>query len=780
MHISRTGSAQFARRILVPSSDVTDSERLLRFVTGAARVGLVVVDSQYRYLFANDAYGEIFGLTGESIVGRRVPDLLASAWPQIQPRLDQAIAGDKVAYELTIPSPNAMDGHRVYSVRYEPHRDEAGAFSVLVVVIEITEQRAAQEALRESENRLRLAQQVARIGTFDRRIDSDASIWTPELERLYGLEPTDKPRTRDDLRALIHPDDRERANEGVARAFETKLPTDAEWRVVWPDGSIHWIAARFQVIVDADGKPVRLTGVNIDVTDQRLTEAALHEHRLQIEGIVSAALNGIVTVDDARRIVLINPAAEHMLRCTASEVLGHSADLFFPSSLWADENSDVSTREGGGGFRSVEAVRMDGEHFPIEASVSHVEIDGRRRTTVICRDVTEREREAVARSALEAQLRAAQKMEAFGQLAGGIAHDFNNLLLIINGYGQLLLGQMPAEKDAEMLREICLAGERAAALTRQLLAFSRQQVLEPKVVDLNTIVGDVDRMLRRLIGEDVELASLLRPGLQPVRVDPSQMEQVLLNLALNARDAMPQGGRLTIETSEVDLDRRYTATHPEVGTGRYVKLTVSDSGSGMTEEVKSRLFEPFFTTKGRDKGTGLGLAVVHGIVKQSGGSISVYSEPGVGTTFAIYLPVAKAATSPVPAPEEVHMPTGDETILLVEDEEAVRHLATLVLEKAGYRLLTASSGDEALRIAHENDTQIDLVVTDVVMPGSSGRQTVERLRQTRSGFKVLFMSGYTDDAVVRHGVLQANVAYLQKPFTPTALARKVREVLDGA
>src|SRR5437667_339045 len=389
------------------------------------------------------------------------------------------------------------------------------------------------------------------------------------------------------------------------------------------------------------------------------------------------------------------------------------------------------------------------------------------------RDVTER-------LGLEQQLRQAQKMEAVGRLAGGIAHDFNNILTAITGHAELLLEDLghhdPRRVDVDEIRR---SAERAAGLTRQLLAFSRQQVLQPKVVDLNALVLDMDKLLRRLIGEDVELATVLDAALGRVKADPGQLEQVIVNLAVNARDAMPDGGKLTLETRNIDLDSSYTLEHSLVKPGPYVQLTVSDSGIGMDEETQAHAFEPFFTTKPRGQGTGLGLAMVYGTVKQSGGFIWVYSEPGHGATFKIYLPrvdtPTEAATLPAPT---VQPARGSETVLLAEDEPAVRAIAQQALERHGYTVLAAPSGAAALALAAQHAATIDLLLTDVVMPGMSGRDLADRLTAQRPGIRVLYISGYTDNAIVRHGMLEPGLAYLQKPFRPDALVRKVRDVLD--
>jgi two-component system cell cycle sensor histidine kinase/response regulator CckA len=394
-----------------------------------------------------------------------------------------------------------------------------------------------------------------------------------------------------------------------------------------------------------------------------------------------------------------------------------------------------------------------------------------------------RERTEVALSKSEEQLRQAQKMEAVGSLAGGIAHDFNNLLSVILSYSELLSEDLrPNDPMREDLDEIKGAGLRAVELTRQLLAFSRQQVLVPKIVDLNEIVGGMEKMLRRLIGEDVELVAIAAPSLRRIVVDPGQIEQVIMNLAVNARDAMPQGGQLTIETAEVDLDEGAAAEHEGLERGRHVMLAVSDTGTGMDHATQARIFEPFFTTKDVGKGTGLGLSTVFGITKQSGGAISAASEPGKGTTFTVYFPVADLAVSAqrssIPPPGR-HPLRGSETILLVEDEASVRALARTILRKYGYTVLEAQSGGDALLLCEQHPATIDLLLTDVVMPRMSGRQLAERFAAIRPQMKVLYMSGYTDDAVLRHGVVESTSAFIQKPITPEPLARKLREVLDS-
>jgi signal transduction histidine kinase/ActR/RegA family two-component response regulator len=383
----------------------------------------------------------------------------------------------------------------------------------------------------------------------------------------------------------------------------------------------------------------------------------------------------------------------------------------------------------------------------------------------------------------EKQLVQSQKLEAVGRLAGGISHDFNNLLTVILGYSDISMRHLSEDHPLRRnLEEIVRASERAAALTRQLLAFSRKQVMQPKVFDINTVVTELEKMLRRMIGEDIELRVSLQSGLGNIKADPVQLEQVIMNLVVNARDAMPKGGKLSIETTNVYLDESYARDHVSVEPGHYIMLAISDTGSGMDAETKQRIFEPFFTTKAPGKGTGLGLSMVYGIVRQSGGNIWVYSEEGTGTTFKIYFPrVTDTAEEYKRAATTVEVPKGSETILLVEDADWVRQLARQVLERAGYRVLEANSADAALQIieASSNGTMLDLLLTDVVMPGMSGNDMSKHVLVRRPNLPVLYMSGYTDDAIVQHGVLEPGINFIQKPFSPDALALKVREVLDA-
>jgi hypothetical protein len=433
------------------------------------------------------------------------------------------------------------------------------------------------------------------------------------------------------------------------------------------------------------------------------------------------------------------------------------------------------------GEKTFRHLRKDGSTIFVEASTQDIELDGREARLVAANDVSARKRAEEALRKTEEQLRQAQKMEAVGRLAAGVAHDFNNLLSVVLGCSNLVLDELkPGDPLHAEIDEVRKAGERGGALTRQLLAFSRKQMLRPSVLDLNQVVVAIEPMLRRILGEDVQLSVLPARSLGAVFADPGQIEQILMNLVVNARDAMPEGGSVTIETADHDLDAAYADEHLDVTPGRYVMFAVSDTGQGMDATVQERIFEPFFTTKDSGKGTGLGLSTVFGIVKQSGGHIWVYSEVGKGTTFRIYLPRCEKAAkvaAPVPAPSTLE---GSETVLLVEDQEQVRMVTRAILRRHGYNVLDAQNAGEALLICERYEAKIHLLLTDVVMPRMSGRELATRLAPLKPEMKVIFMSGYTENAIVHHGVIDAGVAFLQKPITPAVLARKVRETLDSS
>jgi two-component system, cell cycle sensor histidine kinase and response regulator CckA len=510
---------------------------------------------------------------------------------------------------------------------------------------------------------------------------------------------------------------------------------------------------------------------------RRNAEKALRESDQRYRRMVETTNEGVCTIDAGARTTFMNARLIALLGDTPEAVLDRPLlDFVHDDSRAAVETKLEHRGAGTLGQTEVRLKRKDGATLWVLLDSTPIFDDAGdyEGTLFMAMDVTARKR-------LETQLRQAQKMEAIGSLAAGVAHDFNNVLSVIMSYANLVLEELrPGDPIRAELDEVRKAGEKGANLTRQLLAFSRQQLLEPRVLDLNQTALGMEKMLRRLLGEDVELSLLTGHRVGRVRADPGQMEQVIMNLVVNARDAMPSGGQVTIETANAELDASYAALHLDVVAGSYVMIAVTDTGTGMDAAVQARIFEPFFTTKEKGKGTGLGLSTVFGIIRQSGGHLWVYSEPGKGSTFKIYLPriddQAGHGTYPTPPPPATLR--GSETVLLVEDEEQVRAIMRAILRRNGYNVLEAQNGGEAFLICEKYTAKIDLLLTDVVMPRMTGRELAERLSPMRPKMKVLYVSGYTENSIVHHGVLDAGIAFLQKPITPDALLRKVREVLD--
>jgi two-component system cell cycle sensor histidine kinase/response regulator CckA len=576
----------------------------------------------------------------------------------------------------------------------------------------------------------------------------------------------------------IHPDDRERVKNAAAEARRTGIGKTLEYRLRHKNGAWLVLESTSSVIQNDNGQPEKLVIVNRDVTERKRAEDALRRLETGFRSVVEDAPYGIYRASGAGRFLQVNPALQKMLgydsteelvgKDLPSQVFSHAEEYQRLTELLA-HTEEVKDLE-------MEWKRMDSTPITVRCSGRRVNDENGAMSyfEAFAEDVTEKR-------ILERQLRMAQKMEAIGRLSGGIAHDFNNLLGVIIGYSRVLKRELgPANPLAEHALEIEKAGQRAASLTKQLLAFSRQQVLTPAVLNLNTLASDMEKMLPQLLGEDIEVSLLLDPQLGNVKADQSQIEQVIMNLAVNARDAMPMGGKLKIETTNVDLDQAYVWSHPGSKIGSFVLLAVTDTGTGMDAATLTHIFEPFFTTKELGKGTGLGLATVYGIVKQSNGYIALESAIGTGTSFQIYLP--RHAGQPIVDELKTDSPDnlrGSETILLVEDSEPLRKLAKTFLESRGFRVLSADSGEDALQVAARFHGIFELLLTDGVMPGINGRVLAENLLPRQPGMKVLYMSGYTDSFIAGHGVLDPGIHLLHKPFIEEVLIRKVREVLDG-
>ncbi|MEP6788969.1 MAG: PAS domain S-box protein, partial [Acidobacteriota bacterium] len=672
-------------------------------------------------------------------------------------------------------------GHRWLDTNSSPLRDSTGKITALVgIARDITESKRTTEALRESNEKFhQLADNINDVFWIRSADMKKIHYISPGYMRIWGRPPEiDHPNSRNWLSYVV-PEDRERVENVFAALTGESSNTEVDYRIVRPDGEIRWIRSRGFQVRDPEGKLFRLAGIVTDITERKLVEEAMRENEERFSGAFEYAPIGVALVSPEGRWLKVNRAICDLFGYSEAELLETSFQaISYPEDLEADLDSMQRLLRGEIPSDQIEKryIHKNGQLVSTLLNVSLVR-DAAGEAKYFISQI----QDLTGRKELEDLLRQSQKMEAVGVLAGGIAHDFNNLLTAINGYSDLTLKKMPAyDPLRHNIQEVKNAGMRAAELTGQLLAFSRKQVLRAIVINLNTVVSNIENMLRRIIKENVELRVILDPELGNVKADPGQLEQVIMNLAVNARDAMPDGGTLTIQTQNVLLDETYVRQHVAVKPGRFVKMTVTDTGHGMDEVTRARSFEPFFTTKEVGKGTGLGLSTVHGIIKQSGGDILVYSEPGHGTTFKIYLPCVNEMVHKVKwIGDQKKTYKGTETILLVEDEDIVRKFVRDILKENGYTVLEAASGSEALATCERNDGIIHLLFTDVIMPKMGGSELKDKIVKIRPDIKVLFMSGYTDDSIAHRGMLDAKTQFIEKPFAPDALELKIREVLDS-
>jgi PAS domain S-box-containing protein len=666
---------------------------------------------------------------------------------------------------------------------------EIGGGQMFVFLRDITERKRAEEVLRESEARYRTILENIQDGYFE--VDLAGNCTFANEARCQSLGYTKEELIGMNNRQFVEKETSKKVFEVFNRVYRTGEPVGGlDEEVIRKDGTKASSEISISLIRDLKGDPIGFRGISRDITGRKRAENALRIEKQRFQTLLENAPFGMVMIDKEGNFKYINSKFIELFGYDLNDV-PNGREWFnkaYPDPEYRHHAIDTWINDSN--------IYELGEKIPRIFTVTCKDRTKKivRLITVqlemgeyllSCEDITMIQQAEEQKAALEEQLRQSQRVEAVGRLAGGIAHEFNNLMTVIEGYGQLSLKELSLieklkENDSlrENVEEILKASQRATDLTSQFLSFSRRQIMDMKVIDLNSLLGGLDKMLRLFIGEHIELAIILAEDLGRVKIDPGQFEQVILNLALNARDAMPGGGRLIIETQNVEINDSYVWTHVGTSPGQYVMFSLTDTGCGMSPEIKTHIFEPFFTTKEIGKGVGLGLATVYGIVKQSCGNIWVYSEPGQGTTFKIYLPrIDEAIESSRPCPAHMELPKGSETILLVEDEEPVRSVARKILNSYGYRVLEAVNGEQALHLAEGYTDKIHLLFTDVVMPQMSGKELAGKLKALRPDIKVLFASGYTDNAIVYHGLLYPGTNFLQKPFSPEALAQKVREVL---
>jgi PAS domain S-box-containing protein len=769
-------------------SALAASERRLELAMDAAAIGIYEWDVNTGQLVLDEQSERLFGYAPGGFDGT-----YATFANHVHPA-DRAGAEHVMAVARSTRTPFVYEFRIVWpdrsihwiSSRGEFTYDEDGQPDRLYgATFNIDDRKRAEAALHESEQLLQQAVRVSEIGIFYHDHFTDVIYWSPELRAMHGVD-AESTVTLDLFYSRVHPYDRERVSELVRRAHDPAGDGlfDVDTRLLLPDGSIRWTSTRSQTFFEGQGEdrhPVRTVGAVSDITESKRSQEEQKTLALVVE--MSNEFIGIATLEG--NVIYLNNAAMRLVGIKDIEEARQKTIYdFVPESNRVQAVKEIYLTVRKKGLWSGE-TRL--RHFrtgaAIDVDLTAFQIRDDRGTPLylatVTRDITERKKAAAEKVRLEASLIQAQKMESIGRLAGGVAHDFNNMLTVILGFAGLAKSKvLEPEIARRQLDEIVKAAERSREITRQLLGFSRQQIIAPKPSNLNSIVEDLQNPLARLIGEDIELAFLPKPDLWTALLDSSQINQILINLAANARDAMPEGGRLTVETANVRVTEEYARMQAGSPPGDYVVLAISDTGIGMSRETLAHIFEPFFTTKETGKGTGLGLATVYGIAKQNGGFVSVYSEPGQGATFRVYFPRV-VGEGELPQPPRAPARAGVGNVLLVEDDDLVRGVATAALENLGYKPLVAEDPQDALRICAQFGSDIRLVLTDVVMPGMTGAELRDRINALLPDMKVLFMSGYTDDVIVTRGVLKGGVHFIQKPFSIEELGRKIAEILGS-
>ena len=750
-----------------------DSEKQYRGLLEAAPDAMVVVNQAGEIVLLNLRAEAQFGYRRDELVGKNVnaiiPEGFAERLIADALRSPEAAQAQQIGMGIELTGRRRNGSDFPIEIMLSPLESPKGIL-VTAAIRDISVRKRAEETLRKSEELFRLiTETIDEVFWISDSHFAKVFYVGPGYERVWGRTQASLYENPQTFLEPVHPKDRERTLTRF-EIMKSGKPFDHEYRILRPDGAVVWIWNHGFPVRNEKGEVLRYVGVALDITERKRQEAV----HFRLLTAIEQAAEAVVVTDAEGEIQYVNPAFSTMTGYSREEALGKNPRILKSGKHDAAVYADMWATILAGRVWKGEMInrRKDESLYTERMSVTPV----RDEQGIMTHSVAIKEDITAARL-LEDQFRQAQKMEAVGRLAAGITHDFNNLLTVIVGYSDEILGQLvPSDPLHDLVTEIKSAGEKAEGLTRQLMAFSRREALAPRILDMNTLIANLTKILKRLLGGDIDLVFNPAPIPAMINADPGLIEQLVMNLAINSRDAMPRGGKLTVEISHVHFDDAYSASHFSVSAGPYVMLAVTDNGCGMDKDTQSHIFEPFFTTKEAGKGTGLGLATVYGVVKQSRGSIFVYSEPGAGTTFKVYLPAVKgsieaAGKSAVPA-------RGSETVLLVEDDDSVRKLARSVLEDQGYTVLESAGGEEARLSAEKHKGPIHLLLTDVVMPGMGGRELSDALAPLRPDMRTLYMSGYTDDTVVRHGVLEKGMAFLQKPYTAESLLLKVREALD--
>ncbi len=754
-------------------SAINEKNRELEEIFQTIPDALVKADRNRKILKVNPGFRKIFGFSEEDVLGKPTSVFYARRQDFDQQgniRYNTNRPGKYEPYEILYRKKNGETF--VGETVGVPVKDTSGnVLGFLGIIRDVTERKKAEEELREHQALVQKAQELAHLGSWELEVNSGVAKWSDEFFRICGYEPQAFQPTAEIGLKIIHKEDREQAKKALSRAIEENGHYEMEKRIVRPSGEVRWVLSQGAVHTEPDGSQ-KLTGSFLDITDRKKAENAMRASEERFRTYINQSPLVIIISDGEGYIIFANPSAERLLDCELKELKDKQIVEYHPSQSRqaALEKFQELKKSGFVHFESI-IQQPGGRQLNVEIRATLLSSGY---VMAFITDITDRMN-------LEEQLRQSQKLEAVGQLAGGVAHDFNNLLTVINGYSDLILSTMEKENPLfSRLNQIKKAGLRAESLTRQLLAFSRKQILKPEVVNMNQLIANMEKMLQRLIEENIQLVTLYDQELPPVMADPGQLEQVIMNLVVNARDAMPNGGKLTIETERAELDEHYSEQHQDVTPGEYVSVSVSDNGCGMKKAVLDRIFEPFYTTKEQGKGTGLGLSTVYGIVKQSGGNINVYSEPDKGTIFKIYLPSIPQENRTQDVKEEAEaIKGGSETIIVAEDEEAVRSFVEASLKQLGYRVLAFSDEQAMMEYIKKSNETVHLMLTDVVMPRMSGKDLAEYVKANSPDTKILFMSGYTGRSIVNQGMLLKGINFIQKPFTLQSLAAKVRQVLDA-